>query len=1808
MYPFADRATRRDVPVRRARSLLGARLLVAPLVASLLAPALAPAPVAAADPTTTTTVTSSSPSAVFATNVVFTVTVASAAGAPAATGNAIVYDGGAFVGSCTLTLSATCQVTSNGLAVGSHGITASYPGDIAHNGSTSDVLVQSIVMGVRSTSVAATTASTGATSLAVPAPTGVSVGDVMVAALTVTGGTGITITAPTGWTRIGTDVTSTTLLRQALFWKARATGETATSYTFTFGVAQKASASIVAVPGAVAATPVAAGRANASSASVTTPPLSFTSATGIALAFGGSAIGTTLSSVSSGWTRLASIAASGGKAATQTTHGAARGDLVTTASVASATFTMAAAAVNIGHTVFLTQAPAVSYTGLVATATTSGYGQGVTYTARVAPATASGYVSFFADNTILLGSCLLVGGTCSVGPVSLPVGPHTVVASFPGSGAVLSSTSSPLAVTVARGSTNTTLVSSGSPVQHGSSVAFTISVAGGDGSAVPGEVSLLEGATSLGKCTLGTSIPATCTVTTAALSVGTHSLTASYPGDANRDGSVSSPISQVVVASTTRTTVVASPNPVGYGSPVTLTATVATSDGTATGSVAFTDDGVALSSCQLGVGAPAGSCSISVPTFPIGTHQVGASYAGDGDHAGSVATPTPLVVTRASSTLSISGTPNPATKGARVAIVVSISTGDGTPATGSVAISDGTSPLGSCSLGSLAPSSCQLALSTLAIGSRTISATYPGDGLHLGASASYVQAIDRAATTTRISSSPNPSALGASVTFSLSVTSGDGTTPAGRVSLSDGTTPIGVCDLISGACTVSTAALQGGARTITATYAGDATRASSSASLVQNVTKATATTGLGVSGLYTYGNTTTLTATVSGLAGTPPTGRVDFSDGTAWIGSCQLGTPSATSCVFASVLPAGARAITARYGGDANYNASASTTTSFTIARAATATALGVSGLGTYGSRVTLTASVSPANAEAQVSFSDGSAPLGSCLPNPTTGICSISITTLAAGPHLLGASYPGSGNYLPSASSTTSVSISAAQTTTGLTTSASVIGAGESVLLTVAIGPATATGDVTLFDGSASIGTCRLAGGTCTFSATGLGLGSHLLFAWYPGDGNHSASQSPASSVAVRQPTTTTVSSSGSPSVYGSAVIMSVAVSTSDGNPATGIVTILDGTTGVGSCQLAAGAPSTCAVPVTGIGAGDRTVVARFGGDAFHAPSNGTVAQSVLPAGSSLAISSSANPITFGDTVTFTVIATTADGSVATGSVALSDGTAVVGRCTLVSGRCTVATSTLAGGVRSIVATYDGDANHTGSTATIAQTVNLLPTTTAASASPTSIVYGSPVTITATVSPTRASGTVTFLEGATTYGTCTLGTSSPGTCAFTTSALPVGTRTVTARYGGDANYATSSTTVSVTVARGTSTVTLTSTPPETGFGGVIAFEVAVSPSAATGTISFSDGSVTIGSCTLNNGACGLLYGSLSVGTHTITARYAGNANLSGNVSNSVTQIVWPTETTTTIRSSANPSTLGGGTLTVSLAPTNAPGLVAISDGTTPLTTCTLVNGSCTISLASWTLGVHDVSATFMPTNSNFGASSATLSQEVSVGYRGVASANTGSTTVSTLAVAAPAGLLVGDVVVAAVTIASSTVTIAAPTGWTRLGTDAVATATPLRQAIFWRPVTAGTATTGATFTFSGAVKGSAVAIGVGGASTALPAASQYASNVNSTAAPQIYTPALTLSGSVRGIALIFGGMATGTGLTSVGSGYTVPTGGVTASSGGKASTQTTTLGAYGTPATLASVVSSQFTTSSNTGALSIGSTVFLPQGIAPLR
>ena len=124
---------------------------------------------------------------------------------------------------------------------------------------------------------------------------------------------------------------------------------------------------------------------------------------------------------------------------------------------------------------------------------------------------------------------------------------------------------------------------------------------------------------------------------------------------------------------------------------------------------------------------------------------------------------------------------------------------------------------------------------------------------------------------------------------------------------------------------------------------------------------------------------------------------------------------------------------------------------------------------------------------------------------------------------------------------------------------------------------------------------------------------------------------------------------------------------------------------------------------------------------------------------------------------------------------------------------------------------------------------------TTTLSSSASSSTIGQMVTFTATVAPAAGTtgtptGTVTFEEGTTVLGTATLGTS--GTATFSIATLAVGSHTITAAYGGDANFAASSGTTLEAVSQAGSTTTLAASPNNVTAGQAVTFTATVTPAA----------------------------------------------------------------------------------------------------------------------------------------------------------------------------------------------------------------------------------------------------------------------------------------------------------------------------------------------------------------------------------------
>ncbi len=180
-----------------------------------------------------------------------------------------------------------------------------------------------------------------------------------------------------------------------------------------------------------------------------------------------------------------------------------------------------------------------------------------------------------------------------------------------------------------------------------------------------------------------------------------------------------------------------------------------------------------------------------------------------------------------------------------------------------------------------------------------------------------------------------------------------------------------------------------------------------------------------------------------------------------------------------------------------------------------------------------------------------------------------------------------------------------------------------------------------------------------------------------------------------------------------------------------------------------------------------------------------------------------------------------------------------------------------------------------------------------------------------------------------------------------------------------------------VVTSTSSSTVVLSSSPDPSILGNPVTFTVQVVPlsGVATGTLQLLDGATTISTLTLTNGMASTIISNLSVGQHTITAAYSGDANNSSATSLSLLQVVNPvplnSSTTTSITTSSNPIAVGQTlAITAVVAPgtsgqTTPTGSVTFFDGINKLGSTTLNSGSAVLATSSLTAGTHCLMANY---------------------------------------------------------------------------------------------------------------------------------------------------------------------------------------------------------------------------------------------------
>lgn len=1205
---------------------------------------------------------------------------------------------------------------------------------------------------------------------------------------------------------------------------------------------------------------------------------------------------------------------------------------------------------------------AITSTTVATSVTPSVYGQVVTFNATIArtttgPLNPTGSVTFrLGGNPIGVGSVVIDSNgvtTASYTTFSsqLPVGTNTVNATYSGDNNYATSTGS-ISQQVNRANTVTTVTASPSSSTYGQQVAFTATIASvAPGAGIPnGTVTFMVGSTTLGTApvaALGGMAQATFTTSPFQLvALAGQVITAIYNpplvAPINYNTSSGTMLFTVSPAATT-TTLTSNRNPSQFGQSVTFTAEV-TGPGIPTGGVVFKLNGAPLgngTTLSNNAGRTTATFTTSAFQLPTGANQiVTAEFSGSSNYVASSATlqqtvnPASTSMTVASS-LASSLVSQPVVFTATISNLVS-----GTP-TGVVAFSIGSTSLGNATLSTtngVTRAMFTAAAGTLPIGTgQIVTASYAGDGNFAATSATTSQTV-LMGTSTALTSSANPAILGQPVTLTATITpqASAGADPTGSVTFRLGSTVLGTAT-VSTTGGVSTATytttpgqlVVGRDQAITVSYTGDTRHASSTASLAQTVVAASSATLIASPSTTVYGQSVTLTATVSAIAGGAPTGVVTFLAGATTLGTGLIttinGVTQATYTTTAFQLPVGTQSITARYEGDLTH-VSTTATTSVTVNAAVTTTTLNSSlNPSSFGQAVTFSARVtvnSPGagNPTGQVEFRVGSTLLGTVNLSTNQGITSANLTTtsLPVGANqTVTATYLGDSNY-SSSTRTVVQTVNALSSVTTLTANRSLVIAGGSVTLTANVSSpvGTPSGVVTFVDvtNNRTLGTANLSGGVATLSvALSAPTGNRQIVAQYAANGNFGASSSAPTSIFVTgtRANTTVVTSSANVSYVNQAVTFTATVTDTGATPVrvpTGTITFYDGSIVLGTATLTALGTNQARATLTtsALTQGGHTITAEYSGDTVSALSvSSPFTQTVNSLGvraSTTTLAVTPTPTKFGQEVTLT--ATVADAGpgaaqVPAGVVSFYDGGTLIGTATIVTAsgfnRATFKTKDLTVATHTLTAVYEGNLTFARGTASapVALTVAKAGTTTTLTTSAASTVTGQSVTFTATVAVVAPgagtpTGNVIFRDSTTGV---VLGTSAlvGNRATLTTSALSAGTYRVVAEYQGDGQFVTSASTAVVQTVKQPSTKitpTYSTTQANTAlFVTATVGVVAPGTGIPTGTVSVFINNVLRANVTLDQNGQILfqLPAGLPAGSYTFKFVYSGDVNFAGS-------------------------------------------------------------------------------------------------------------------------------------------------------------------------------------------------------------------------------------------------------------------------------------------------------------------------------------
>lgn len=243
------------------------------------------------------------------------------------------------------------------------------------------------------------------------------------------------------------------------------------------------------------------------------------------------------------------------------------------------------------------------------------------------------------------------------------------------------------------------------------------------------------------------------------------------------------------------------------------------------------------------------------------------------------------------------------------------------------------------------------------------------------------------------------------------------------------------------------------------------------------------------------------------------------------------------------------------------------------------------------------------------------------------------------------------------------------------------------------------------------------------------------------------------------------------------------------------------------------------------------------------------------------------------------------------------------------------------------------------------------------------------PVTLTASATGIPDGQTVTFHDGGVQIG---LGTVTDGTVSTEWTPATTGSRTIEARFAGNATHEAARSSQQVTVGQAPVSSSVVLAPvPDAQVGRGTELVAQVTPSGAGGTVAFSVGGTVVGTAPVGaDGRARYTWSPTSAGSQEVTAVFSGRDGVLGSQASRTVQVAEQSPTavaSTTTLDAAGPGTVGQElTLTAHVSPANAGGVVTFLDNGVVIGTATVgADGAATLRWTPASAGERTITAEY---------------------------------------------------------------------------------------------------------------------------------------------------------------------------------------------------------------------------------------------------